>query len=128
MKTQLLLVTHEKIGQALLDTVKQTYGGLPIPTTTIDIKPDQDVRLISKRIQDCVEKIACEDQILVLTDLFGATPSNLCGKLACHAHMRIVSGLNLSMLIRVMNYPTLSVQALAEKAITGGLDGIRNVA
>ena len=64
---------------------------------------------------------------MVLTDLFGATPSNIASKLQKKQEkdeICIVTGLNLPMLIRVMNYATLTLGELREKAVSGGKDGV----
>jgi PTS system ascorbate-specific IIA component len=76
-----------------------------------------------------VANVMCErlddgDGVLVLTDLFGSTPSNISVRLLSRGNIEVVSGVNLSMLIRVMNYPELSLPILVTKALTGGHDGI----
>ena len=64
------------------------------------------------------------DGTLILTDMYGSTPSNIaCGASERH-DIRIISGLNLPMLIRVLNYPHLNLNELEQKAITGGQDGV----
>ncbi len=76
------------------------------------------------------ETIAELDQgegVLALTDLYGSTPCNVVSKLIQQHNLRIVTGLNLSMLIRVMNYPDLDLDELAQKAVSGGREGIRVV-
>jgi len=62
--------------------------------------------------------------VLVLTDLYGSTPSNIAQKLIAQRNVHVVSGLNLSMLIRILNYPQLPLLELSEKAVSGGKDGI----
>ena len=64
------------------------------------------------------------DGTLILTDMYGSTPSNIACDTSERHDIRIVSGLNLPMLIRVLNYPHLSLNELEQKAITGGQDGV----
>ena len=59
----------------------------------------------------------------VLTDMYGSTPSNIACRLT-GTHTKVVAGINLPMLIRVLNYPRLTLTELAEKALSGGRDGI----
>ena len=61
--------------------------------------------------------------VLILTDIIGTTPSNI-AKSINHKNIRVVAGLNLSMLLNVFNYPTNSLNDLADKAIEGGIAGI----
>lgn len=65
------------------------------------------------------------DGVLVLSDLYGATPCNVANRLpGLGVHMHCVSGLNLPMLLRVLNYPEQSLDELAQTAATGGRGGI----
>ncbi|RUM94396.1 MAG: PTS fructose transporter subunit IIA, partial [Thiothrix sp.] len=78
---------------------------------------------------DALAEIMCtrlnEDKgVLVLTDMYGSTPSNIANRLIRRPEVSVVSGVNLPMLIRVMNYPKLSLPELINKALTGGHDGI----
>ena len=61
-----------------------------------------------------------------MTDIIGTTPSNI-AKAIKHKKIRVVAGLNLSMILNVFNYPKYSLENLAEKAIEGGVDGIMNL-
>ena len=61
--------------------------------------------------------------VLVLTDIIGTTPSNI-AKSIKHRKIKVVAGLNLSMILNVFNYPKFSLEKLASKAIEGGIEGI----
>jgi PTS system ascorbate-specific IIA component len=81
-------------------------------------------------LQEAHTQIATLDTgggVLVLTDLYGATPCNIAARLLANPKIRVVSGMNLPMLIRVLNYPDLSLDALADKAVSGGRDGVMRV-
>jgi PTS system ascorbate-specific IIA component len=62
--------------------------------------------------------------VLILTDLYGSTPGNIAKNLLVDSGFKLVSGMNLPMLIRILNYPELDLEAMAEKAVSGGKDGI----
>jgi PTS system ascorbate-specific IIA component len=62
--------------------------------------------------------------ILILTDMFGSTPSNIACAVSDRTDIRVVSGLNLPMLIRVLNYPALNLEELEIKALSGGQEGV----
>ena len=64
--------------------------------------------------------------VLVLTDIVGTTPSNIASSID-YKNIKIVAGLNLSMILNVFNYPNDSLDHLTLKAIEGGTDGISNV-
>jgi PTS system ascorbate-specific IIA component len=127
MKNKLLLVTHEAIGESLLNVAKTTLDDeLPLPVKTINVAADTDPESIVARIQAELDHISDDKNVLILTDLFGATPCNIAQNLKHENALKIISGLNLPMLLRVLNYPDLSLNELVEKAITGGQEGIRS--
>lgn len=120
----LLLITHDEIGSALLHAVTNTLGNLPIPTQVVSIDYKTDPEQLIPKLQKIVQDVISQHGLLILTDLFGSTPSNIAQALQDFTHVRVVAGLNLPMLIRVMNYPKLSLEALVEKALSGGKDGV----
>lgn len=127
MKTKLLLVTHEAIGESLLNVAKQTLDNdLPLEVQTISIATDTDPDNITARLQAELDHIADDKNILILTDIFGATPCNIAQNLKHENAIHIVSGLNLPMLLRTFNYADLPIAELAEKATAGGNEGIRS--
>jgi PTS system ascorbate-specific IIA component len=129
-KVNIILITHETVGTALLHAAKMALNELPLSTTVMAIthqdEPDDIVAKLKKHVEALIRKNS-EQQFLILTDLFGATPSNIASRLQkCEQKdkIEIVAGLNLPMLIRVMNYATLSLHDLTQKAVSGGKDGI----
>lgn len=64
------------------------------------------------------------DGVLILTDMFGSTPSNIAHRLSQPGRVMVVTGLNLPMMIKVMNYPKLDLQELVDLAVEGGKSGV----
>jgi len=123
----LLLLTHGKIGQVMLDEASDLLSDGLLRADVLGVEPDADpdelVRLGGKLCRQLDEG----DGVLVLTDMYGATPCNVAvrvGKSYGQEKVVIVSGLNMPMLVRLMNYPALNLEQLAEKAKTGACDGI----
>ena len=125
MTVSIMIITHEQVGNALLSAATSVLGVLPLPTTVVAVGYDTDPDLLIPRLQKAAEDLEHGQGLLILTDLYGATPSNIALSFKNHSRIRIICGLNLPMLIRTMNYPTLDVDALAERALTGGRDGVR---
>ena len=124
MTVSILIITHEEIGKALLNAAETTLGELPLPTSVITVSYDADPDSLLDKLQQFIKKMSSGNELLILTDLFGATPSNIALRLKHPCEVKIVTGLNLPMLIRVMNYPTLELNELLHKAISGGKDGV----
>ncbi len=126
MSVSILIIAHNEVGTAIINTVTSTLGELPLPTTAIAVHYDTDPDELLPKLQQLTSTVDHGDGVLILTDMFGSTPFNIAKKLSEKHAVKVVSGLNLPMVIRVMNYPALSLDELAEKALSGGKDGIIN--
>ena len=124
MSTHLILVSHNNIAAALLKTIQQIFGGsLPLVTSVISVDNDSDRDKLFLDLQAIIDEAKQEGGCLILTDLFGATPNNI-ARAFCQEAVSVISGLNLPMLVRIMNYPGLSLAELTKKAIDAGKQGI----
>jgi PTS system ascorbate-specific IIA component len=124
MNVGVLLITHDNIGTVLLRTAIEVLGVCPLSTSTVAAPSDCDPERVLAHARQAAEELDSGSGVLVLTDLYGATPSNVACRLHNSHELRVVSGLNLPMLIRVLNYPDLDLDELQQKAVSGGRDGI----
>ncbi len=124
MSIGILIIAHSAIGPALLETATKMLGKCPLMAETLSVTNDGDVELIREQAQGMVQELDRGDGVLVLTDMYGSTPSNIAAGLQKDGRVNVVAGINLPMLIRVFNYPVLDLTTLAEKALSGGRDGI----
>ena len=122
----LLIITHNNVGGALFDAAISVMGKCPLPYEILPVSQNSDPEERLKKAQSFLAKLNKEDGVLVVTDMFGSTPSNIATKLAAE-NVTIITGLNLPMLIRIMNYPELSLELLASKAVSGGQTGVIEV-
>tara|TARA_B100001287_G_C22652398_1_gene515886 strand:- start:540 stop:923 length:384 start_codon:yes stop_codon:yes gene_type:complete len=120
----LLLLTHNDIGLQLLLAAKSTYGSIPFRTEILAIDHYDKPVDISRLAQQYVKVLDSGKGVLVLTDMFGSTPSNIAKEFCSNKAVNVVSGINLSMLLNIFNYPKLSLKVLTKKAIEGGKDGV----
>jgi len=124
MTVGLLIITHDRIGQHLLATATRMLGICPLATRTLKVTSDCDPDETLERARSLSSELHQGDGVLVLTDMYGSTPSNIAGRLLDGGDMRVVAGVNLPMLVRILNYPRLSLEELAQKALSGGRDGV----
>ena len=123
MSVGLLIITHGSIGQAIYEAATSVLGSCPIRTHVVAMQFDYNRDDMIDEVKEKIIELDTGAGVLVLTDLYGATPSNI----AClieDPNVAIVSGINLPMLIRVLNYPNLPLMELISKAISGGCEGI----
>lgn len=122
-----LLITHNRIGRALVETAQTMLHELPFRLALLPISqtcdPDKEVQVA----QDLCRQLDNGQGVLILTDAFGSTPSNIACRTAKAENMpntAVVAGVNLPMVLKIANYPNLSLQELAENAVAGGQRGV----
>lgn len=123
MSVSILIVTHGNIGQATLDAAIEIIGSSPMAAKAINIDRNADYDSLVTKVNTAAKEINAGDGVLLLTDLYGSTPSNIASAINIKDSI-VIAGLNLPMLIRVMNYYTLPLYEISDKAISGGKDGI----
>ena len=124
MNTALLLITHDELGRQLLATAESILGKAGIEYACLAVNGDSDPDELFRAASGLCTTLDKGDGVLVLTDLYGSTPSNIANRLTETHNVIVVSGVSLPMLLRVMNYPDEGLEQLAEKAASGARDGI----
>lgn len=124
MSIGILIITHNEVGNDILSTARDIFGGLPVNVMVVSIAPgsDYDKKLVETR--HCIAELDTGDGVLILTDIFGATPSNIALKAARQTNTKVVAGVNLPMLVRVLNYSQLPLTKIVDKAVSAGHDSI----
>jgi PTS system ascorbate-specific IIA component len=124
VKPGLLLITHYGIGQQLLRTALATFGDCPLQARVLEVNERSDPDALLEESRRLIDELDRGAGVLVLTDCFGSTPSNIATRLLVEGRVLVVSGVSLPMLIRVLNYGRLDLEDLARKAVSGGYEGI----
>ena len=120
----LLIVTHCDLGKELLNAAEFIVGKIEA-VDTIAITETSGTDLLRKKIEAKVAALDSGDGVLVLTDMFGGTPSNLSLSFLKEGRIEGLTGVNLPMMIAIVqNRPNFNVIALAEKAQEAGKMGI----
>lgn len=125
MSVGILLATHEGIGSSMMAAARRVMRVMPLKVGIFEVPWDigdseKSTRTLRQELRDLDEGMG----VLVLADLYGATPFNLTAEHEPGRTLMRVAGLNLSMLLRVLNYPELGLQELAEVARDGGRSGV----
>jgi PTS system ascorbate-specific IIA component len=121
-----LLVTHNGLGDSFVDCVKHVLGEVPRNLKVLTVLAGDEPQLKLVEGQTLVKQLDTGG-VLVLSDVFGATPSNI-GRQLCRAErVAGVAGVNLPMLLRVMCSPGKTLPELAEIAIEGGRECIVHI-
>ncbi len=124
MSVALLIITHNDIGASLLDTATGILGGCPLRAGALPVSATSERGQLERQALEMAQDMDMGEGVLVLTDLFGSTPANIARSLQTNPGVTVLAGINLPMLVRILNYPTLPLAAMAAKAESGGKDGV----
>lgn len=124
MSVGILIITHGDIGRALLNSANHVIENNPLKVNFLSASRDSDPDELYVEAKKLYEDVDQGDGVLILTDLLGSTPSNVAHRLKDRPNVNIITGINLSMLVRLFNYPDLNLADLTKKACSGGIDGI----
>ncbi len=122
----IVIVSHLNLAAELLKTAELIVGKIP-KSRTLSLDPKKDVEVLRKEIQSAIKEVNSGDGVIILTDMFGGTPSNL-ALTFLGPQVEVVSGVNLPMLIKVaVQRGEMPLKDLAGKAKEHGRNNI-NVA
>lgn len=124
MSVGFVIVTHGEIGESLISAAEFILGHSLDGIGRIPVMQSGSEMPDTGSMRQAIESVDEGDGVLVMTDLACASPSNIVEQLAEHSKARVVSGVNLSMLLRAWNYRSEPLDTLAERAREGGIRGI----
>ncbi|CCD29724.1 PTS system, fructose-specific IIA component [Candidatus Glomeribacter gigasporarum BEG34] len=123
----IFIIAHAPLASALAACLAHIYGALPARIGALDITPAHEMGQWLEIARAELLHLTDTSGALVLTDLFGATPSNIAAQLAAMPRVCALAGVNLPMLARVVNYRAEPLDSLVDKAFAGGIDGIQQI-
>jgi len=125
--TRVLLLAHAPLAHALRQCALHVYPDCAADVLAIDVQPNTPPAETLAQAQIALAQDG-ERPTLVMTDVYGATPCNVAQKLVDDSHAKLVTGVNLPMLLRTVCYRQESLDALVARALNGATQGIMQVA
>jgi PTS system ascorbate-specific IIA component len=123
----ILLITHGELGKSLIECATHVLGDKPLFLESLSIENDCTHESMFKQISERINLLDQGNGVLILTDIFGATPCNIITKIIKPGKVSAIAGVNLSMLIRTISYRNEPFDSLISKAIQGAQDGIIHI-
>lgn len=123
----ILIVAHAPLASALRDCVLHVFPDSAHAVSALDVLPNAPPEESLAQARALMRQLDAR-QVLVLTDVFGATPCNVAHKLVDGVHSKLIAGVNLPMLLRTVSYRHESLDALVSRAMVGGTQGVIQVA
>ncbi len=127
MSNRILIIAHAPLANALRDCALHVYEECAADVIAIDVLPNaQPEDTLAQAMQAVGASL--DTGLLVLTDIFGATPANVAQKIVLGCNAKLIAGVNLPMLYRSVCYRHEPLDALVARALTGGTQGVMQVA
>jgi PTS system ascorbate-specific IIA component len=125
MSIALFFITHEGIASNLLSVgesiIQKPNGNISF----IEVPMDTPVNKIVSDVESSLKQLNISDGLFFITDIYGSTPSNIAQQLATKHEAHLLSGVNLPMVIRLLNYRDDTAENLLQKALEGAHQGIK---
>jgi len=120
----ILIIAHGTLGESLIHCASHVMGKRPLYLRQLGVTIHDDPDAILPQARDLVRFLDQGQGVLVMTDIFGATPSNIGCKLLEPGRIEGVSGVSLPMLIKALTYREKSMDMLIDKALAGAVEGV----
>ena len=123
----ILIVAHDTLGDSLVRAVTHVLGARPPQFEALGLAAGDDPLLVLPRAREAVARLDTGDGVLVVSDIFGATPCNLACKLLVPGRIEGIAGVNLPMLVRMFTYRNRGMDTMMKKAVSGGCEGVLHI-
>lgn len=123
----ILLITHDTLGEALLQCACHVLNARPLQLMQLGVAAGDDPNDLLPLAKQLLKLVDSGEGVLLLTDIYGASPSNLAAKLLQPGKVEGLAGVNLPMLLRAVNYRDKGMETLLARATGGGRDGVLNM-
>ncbi len=125
----MLIIAHAPLASALKSVAQHTFPDCAVTVETLDVSPHASVEEIEADGRDLLARISARE-VLILTDVFGATPCNIAQRLAAECDgkvVKVVAGVNVPMLWRALCYAKAGLDTVVERAVAGASQGVIQV-
>jgi PTS system ascorbate-specific IIA component len=123
----ILIIAHAPLASALRQCVAHVFTDNPEGVAALDVQPNTPPEETLAQARIMLAQLGATDA-LVLADVFGATPCNVAQKLVDGVHSKLITGVNLPMLLRTVSYRHETLDALVARALIGATQGVMQVA
>jgi len=127
----IIIVAHTPLASALLEFVEHIYGQVPEHIFAVNVPPHEDSKITLNKLQELVDTLHSENEVLVITDIMGATPSNVASRLMNKSNhgrdIQVLTGVNLPMLLSAVSHRHEPLSEIVEKSLQGGQQGVMRI-
>lgn len=123
----IFIIAHAPLASALRQCVLHVFPDSAASLVALDVQPNMPPEETLAQARIMLKQLGTS-HALVLVDVFGATPCNVAQRLVDGVHTKLITGVNLPMLLRTVSYRQESIDALMARALVGATQGVIQVA
>jgi PTS system mannose-specific IIA component len=123
----ILIIAHGTLGESLIHCASHVLNKRPARLRQLGVTAQDDPLLMLPQARALVKELDDGSGVLILSDMYGGSPSNIAAKLLIPGRIEGVAGVNLPMLIRALTYREKPLATLLMKAVSGGCEGVLRI-
>ena len=123
----LMIIAHAPLASSLKSVAEHAYPDCSRSLEALDVWPDTPIEEVEARAREMLARVR-NPEVLIFTDVFGASPCNIAQKLGDGAQVRVIAGVNVPMLWRSLCYASEPLEAVVMRAMAGAAQGVMQVA
>ncbi|MGZ8210339.1 MAG: PTS sugar transporter subunit IIA [Burkholderiales bacterium] len=123
----ILIIAHGTLGESLIHCASHVLNKRPSRLRQLGVTAQDDPLLLLPHARSLLKELDAGQGVLILSDMYGGSPSNIAAKLLIPGRVEGVAGVNLPMLIRALTYRDRPLATLVTKAVSGGCDGVMRI-
>lgn len=120
----ILLITHGTLGESLIHCASHVINKRPPRLKQLGVTAQDDPLVLLPQARALIKELDDGSGVLILSDMYGGSPSNIAAKLLIPGRVEGVAGVNLPMLVRALTYRDRPLLTIITKAVSGGCEGV----
>ena len=120
----IMIIAHDSLAEGLARAVTHVLGSRPPQFEVLSVAATDDPAALLPAARELAKQLDTGSGVVVFSDIYGGSPSNLAAKLLKAGRIEGIAGVNLPMLVRAFTYRTRDMETLLKRAVSGGCDGV----
>jgi PTS system ascorbate-specific IIA component len=120
----ILIIAHDSLAEGLARAVTHVLGSRPPQFEVLSVAATDDPHALLPAARDLIKRLDTGSGVMIFSDIYGASPCNLAGRLLKPGRVEGIAGVNLPMLVRALTYRTRDLETMVKRAVSGGCEGV----
>jgi PTS system ascorbate-specific IIA component len=120
----ILIIAHDSFAEGLARAVTHVLGSRPLQFEVLSVAATDDPHALLPAARELIKQLDTGSGVMIFSDIYGASPCNLAGRLLKTGRVEGIAGVNLPMLVRAFTYRTRDLETMVKRAVSGGCEGV----